>query len=585
MSWKRLFILLIISYISYGQSKKKLLSWINEGKDAFEQKAFLRAASHFQKVINAGKKGLYEEAALYLAGLSYYYAKDYPTAITYLQHLLDYYPNSGYADWAKYHKGLSMLENPNKKEGGYYVLLRLYEETSDAGLKERVKNAVFHYWLKKEPLKFLRSYRFKVRKSFKPYLYEILAYRLYEDKDLQGTRNIITEARKEGISSVKLVKLERTLNSLKVTRETGNDYDTLRITILLPFYATSQASRIEKRSLPATEFLAGIETALSKNYSAAPKIKLQVLDTWKDKNRLQQYLNNDVKKFNPHIIIGELYRTQSEALANYSKEMHSLIFVPFVNRKHLFEINQNVYLQNPSLFKQGQSLAKYVTENQNKKKILVIFDGKEKNYEYNQGIIDGLNQAKGIHYSSFVLVGSDLKSQTTELYNRLKTALQDENTEAIFFVSDSYDLSEFFISKLAVLDENAEVLILGHPKWYFFKNLNKIILAERKSVIPGAYEPVNNPAEYSYFRNKYASLFNQNIPPFYAVQGYDAMRMICLAYANVNQWKNNKDIFSKLESQKGIAQNYYWGQANSNQSVILLQYNRTGFTPLYLWKK
>ncbi len=581
----KVFTLLFVLQFAFGQSKKKLLAWINEGKAAFEQKAFLRAASHFQKVINAGKKGLYEEAALYLAGLSYYYAKDYPTAISYFQHLLDYYPNSGYAPWAKYHKGLSMLENPNKKEGGYYVLLRLYEEAGDAGLKDRIKNSVSYYWLKKEPLSFLRAYRLKVRKSFKPLLYEILAYRLYENKDYKAVRNLIKEARKEGISSGKLTKLERTLDSVKTSVATpSGSYDTLRITVLLPFFATSQATSLEKRSVPATEFLAGMEVALQKYYPAAPKIKLQVLDTWKDKQRLQKLLNNEVKNFNPHIIIGELYRKNSEELARLTKGQNYAVLVPFVNRKLLFEINPNVFLQNPSLFKQGQSVARYVTENQNKKKLLVIFDNKEKNYEYKEGIIDGLRQAQGVDYSTFTLVGSDLKARTEELYNRLKTATE-EGIEAIFFVSDSYDLSEFFISKLAILDENAEVLIIGHPKWYFFNKLNKVILAERKSVIPGTYEPVNDPAEYSWFKNKYSMLFNKNVPPFYAVQGYDAIRMICYAYAKVNEWENNKDIFAKAESKKGIAQNYYWGNANSNQSVILLQYTPTGFTPLYLWKK
>ena len=581
-----LLLILLFYSQSQAQSKKKLQQWIQEGRTYFEQKAFLRAANTFQKVINTGKKGIYEETALYLAGLSYYYAKNYPTAIDYFQTLLDYYPNSGYADWAKYHKGLSMLENPNKKEGGYYVLFSTYENTSDAGLKDRILSATKFYWYKKEKLSFLRAYRHKVRKSFAPLLYEVLAYRLYQEKNFPELRQILAEAKQKKISSPNLMKIEKLLNENKGTSSTSSsDFDTLKISLILPFYVTPNDTAISKRSIPAVEFLAGMELALKEYYPAAPNIKLQVLDSWKDKYKIASYTTKELQQFKPHIIIGELYRSTTETLVSKMNGKNSLIVPPFVNRKYLYTINPNVFLPNPSLYKQGEAVAKYLVENLNKNKILIIYDNKPKNAEYKEGIREKLESyAPKVNYSIYSITEPEFKEQTTNLYLRLKEAIAD-SVKCFVFVSDSYELSEFFISKLAILDENAQTIVAGHPKWYFRKKLNRVILSERSAIIPGSYEPVNNPMDYNNFSRKYKETYGKSKPSFYSIQGYDIMRVICSNYKKVNEWENLQDIFHKAETFKGIAQNFYWGNSNENQSVILLKYKPVGYDPVYLWKK
>lgn len=582
--------LFLLGSVVYAQKKRAIKEW-ERGLESFRNKAFLTAVQHFKEILG---DATYGEKAMYMVGLSYYYAKQYDLAHDYFQQFTQRYAGSDLVRWAQYHRALCLIESGRQIEGGLYILRTLLEEPLPPSLKMRIENAIQYFCYHRFDLSFLKSYKEKCHPLLRSWVYEAYFYKLYQEEKRADQKfdRLIKEMReykaKYGEFTFNLKKLWYVVH--QSSREGVRLFeipDTFRVALVLPFYGVGGDTTLEARSYPALWFYEGFLLGLEESYSHLPPIQIKVIDTWGDPAFCENTVITKLDRFKPHLVIGGMFKTETEPIAQYCHRKKILHLVPFLTTSSFMKKSEYTFYLNPTLPTQYKTLISYAILEESKEhakvKVYVLYENSES--EATKGIEEGIEELKDS--ISIVVKYEELPWSDSLFYRYCSRYIQNalnEGVHIIAFISPVEHRIEHFLSALSRLNYRLQFKkLIGHESWFFYPNLNRQSLEVHNTIIYSGYYEGNDSVLVEKFRNQYGNHYF-DLPNFYAYQGYETARVILKAWERVESWESWQDLFRKFQPLKGLCQNFYWGRERDNQSVQILRYHLGAFQRLFLWK-
>ncbi len=559
--------------------EKKAEAFFRNGFSEFEAQNYDFALTEFKKVFVLYETRFHDPAHFY-AGLCYFHKKNYHEAINHFQKIIDKHPESKYKEEAIYHKGLSMLQILEKREGGLYVLMELEENASNKILKKDIQNAIQNF-LYSSSIYFLEKYYPVVRAKYKSVVAEALGYQYYLEKQNDKLSELINQFEKNYPLTDNLKKLKIIINNLTTFRE-ETIYDTLKIAVVLPLNANEYGDSVESIKIVnryALEFLYGLEYGLqNKEFPNLKKIILKTFDSRRDSNYIKQNVLNELMNFQPQVLVGELVASNSQILSQFCEENHILQIIPFANTENLVSNKNYTFLQNATLSNQTAVLAKWIVNKSEFKNILAIFDDTPDGKKSAQIFQKETENAKipiKIQYFEHGDWQNSLKTITYACFDTLNLI------DGIFMNIQKQEHFELLLNRITRSDTVPFTLMtindirnfnrIDGKKWFYFSTIFTQFFDVQNRI---------KDKEKILFdvQQKYKINPNSN---FY--QGMDISEILYYALTEKPNGRNWKQSFEAIKPFQGYNQNYYFGQSNSNQSIKLFQFQKNGVQQLEIW--
>lgn len=566
----RLFVVIITMIVplrAFSQLKKdkKAEDYFQKGIRLFEQQNYQQAQRLFTSAASRSYNRL-TAASIYMSGLSYYYREEYETALNKFQNLLNSYPLSMYASEASYHKALILLKKPENRFAGLFVLNREIESAQNDEIKQKFLDAYYKFIYQMDS-KFLKEYLEFIDQKHprRTKLNEAYAYKLWEEKKLSELKDFIESFGKENKPLSSKLKLWEP----PVIKEKEKLPD-LKIAVILPFQASYSVKELNMVSNWAVELLEGIQLAIYNNkLPYDTNIKIKVFDSKNDVSVTQNLMSKEIKNFSPHVIIGDVLNNICLAISDQTEAYKIPQFIPISPAKSLIENKNYTYLQNPSMMTQISGLATYAIKKLGKKNILIFNDQTKLS-----DIQTKYFQDKGEELKANIIIRKVALSSNFDLRaaKGVISDLGEKGIDGIFIASDD----ENYVGKLlnAMKSKNIHCSVFGSSDWGKFKIVDKGLLSHFNSSFVDGYYENNDSSEYDKFVKSYRDAFRL-YPSRYVCLGYDLVRYI-LVLKSINPSKSIKEIIHDSKPFVGLIQNYYYGNAQDNQSFQVLQFSKDG---------
>ncbi len=575
---KYFYLIFLITFLNlvYSQSfeEKRCSEYYYKGEALYKAKDYTGARQEFEKSFIL-KMNNFSAPCLFMSGLCCLNEKNYNIAILRFQDLINKFPQSTLKDEATYHKALAMLEKTESRDGGLYLLLTLYENSKDEILKKDSYNAAKQF-LYDATVFYLELYLNDCKKSIKSTVYEALCYKHFLNKDYDKVKKTISAAKKDAVDITPILK--KFVNAIAISENgsgsnsTSNTKKTINIAVVLPFMTQlAQDSSLNGISKISLEFMEGILDASSKLSTSYP-INIQFWDSQKDSNRINNLIIKDLNKFHPDLIIGEIFNSQSQVLTEYSEKNKILHLIPFSQSQTLTDNKKNVYLANPSYRTQAEGLGKFSKSKSESKKIMII---EEDSPVFNEcaEIFKKNNPNASITIKK---ISSNITAGLSEM-PKLVNEFVGLKYDGIFLATNKQDYYANFLQNTSKGDStNYNLFAFSDLKdfnkvsmeFYFWTKAAFITNSDDENDI-SLSEAVDNQcfSKYNYYPNNF----------YY--QGYDIIRF------SIQQLQNNieNDAFKKMKAFKGINQNYFFGNSQSNMSLQFIQYKDFKINKVTLW--
>ena len=560
-------------YAQVREDRKAEQLWLR-GKSLYESAAYQEALAQFNEILER-RHNLLTTPALYLSGLCFYHLNQPEQGISRLQRLLIEYPGSVYADEATYHKALMMLQLPDSRQGGLYLLSNLMQQAGRPDLSRDSRSAYLDYLYRQADVDFLIGYYdlVKVRADIRFIVHEALCYRLFAAKRFELLSLFLDEYQHEQGS------LNDRLKRLLVQVPPNLQARQIKVALLLPFNSRRSMPVLPQITVWSQELLAGIRLGLEElGDSLRCNIELKVFDTEESSDRTRDLIKNQLEPFTPDLIVGDLLNGPSKVIAEFAERSKIIQVIPLSPVDELIRNRKYIYLANPSMSLMTRSLARYAINHLKTSRYLIISDGTTLSNRQVQEFTGELRD------SGFTFLEHKLSDNYDLEYRRLRGVLaqmKSQQIETVFIASDNESLVAFVLRQFDA--ENLLVRVLGSTDWYRFNVIDRRLLALYECTFACPYFTGNDPVHYRRFANAYRQRYQRD-PGMAASLGYDLSRYFLsgrFAQADPGQWKES---IRKAPPWRGLNQNYYYAGGQSNQSVQLLQYREAGLERLKLWR-
>lgn len=514
-------------------------------------------------------------AALYLSGLAYSYQAEYDRALEKFQQLISQYPESRFVEEANYEKAGILLRRPGSEPGGLYLLLNLIEQTKNPELKADAEALLRRFYYETADLEFLKTYLQTVRPSYRSYTQEAIAYRLYQRGDRAALSAFVKAIEQSGGS------ITERMRQLQVPTGIPQGRELLRVVLVLPFGSGRADTAIDRTSRVALQLYEGMRLAIEREqFAGVRRVELKVLDSQDDPARIRQLVTDEILPFRPHVVVGDIRNTASEALAQGLAGSGVLQLVPFSDADQLLQASPALYLANPSVATQAATQARYAVEQLEKKRFAILYE----NTEVSQGMANAFEaQVKALGGTVIrrliPLSATDAQGPVQQLSDELELSPVDAVYMPILN-QETVSLSLFRFST----DSIGLKQVLGTERWRTFRSMDQELLHQFNVIVTDAYEPGLDAEGYKSFARAYYSAYGLPPTPF-ALQGYDLIRWLVHSWGTVPTAETLPTALAQAPPYRGLAQTFYLGSARSNQSVQLLRFTPLGIERLSAWQK
>ena len=544
-----------------------------QGISLFANGQFNLALKQFEE-IQERKFNLLTTPALYMTGLCWYSLDDAERGIDRFQRLIIDYPMSVYIDEASYHKALLMLRLPEQRLGGLYVLTKLIDSAADQNLQKDALNAYRNYLYNKVDSEFLISYyaMVRVREKFADWVHEALCIRLYKEKKYELLDHFLEEYRAER------GKLTPRLNRLVVKVPSSLKARHIKVALFLPFNSNIYQPILPNMTLWSVEMLAGVRLALGEmSDTLGSHIDLKVLDTQDNKTRTQDLIKKELADFKPDLIIGDIMNGPSKIISEYAEKNEVPQVIPVSPVKGLVDGKKFVYLANPSMPLQMQTLAQHAIGRLRIGRYLLLGDGtnlsKVQMKEFGQVLKDSSRMfTQQVLSENYELEQHNFRS----IISQIKT----QSVDGVLIASDNESLVAFILKQFET--KNVLVTVLGSSDWNRFQTIDNKLLVLYNATFACSYFTQNDPMAFSRFEENFRKAYPHR-PSRYAALGYDIPRFFLKARYDNPDGAGWKQALPKTPPFKGLAQNYYYAGGQDNQAVQLLQFRESGLEKVRTW--
>ncbi|GAB4414317.1 MAG: hypothetical protein OHK0039_22000 [Bacteroidia bacterium] len=521
--------------------------------------------------------------ALYLAGLSAYYAgyDDIATQRFTTLHLT--YPRSRYNEEARYHECLIHLRNWREEDRfrGLDTLFAMAGTGSNAKLRADARTQVQHYLFDTAELSDVQAYYQHSSRDNRQTVMEALVYRLFELKRYDEAKARY-EAYKQG-GGRDSEYLKGLFAKLPTTPEPAPlvEPDIVRIALFLPLFNHMEqnlyGNTLPEETLRGLEFYEGVQKALDE-YAARPgakKVFLKVYDTRRDSLWTRGYLQ-ELDSLRPQLIIGAIFNAQSKVLSEWAEANQVPQIVPISPSEELVQDKDYVFLAHPAAVTHGASMATYAYQELGLAHVSVFSDRSAATQPMADGFCETFARLGGT-VDTFYIDPDYRKYAIREIPSLISEIPYHLGNVGVYIPLMNNEESAGLIVNL-LKQRNKKVVVMGSPH---FRSRYSTLGRETKEgfnlLFTTSY--MIDPADTAYQRVYSEQLRDFSLPPTENfIQGYDMGRYVFQVMDTYDPrlrvpLESYLRVFPRFE---GLHLDYYFHSSQSNQQVNIGQYTPEG---------
>lgn len=321
-------------------------------------------------------------------------------------------------------------------------------------------------------------------------LEEIQGTRVYDPE--QGRWVIIEEAPREKMDTIQWTNIPETrmppitsegMDVPLPRNQTGGasagDRNTYQVAVMLPFLANRVEESTEEIksnvSSWSINFYGGMQLALNKLEAEGLAMKVNVIDTEANPQRMQGLLENRADVRNAQLIIGPYRRENIRMAAAFSKRENVILISPYSASANLTSENPNFIQVSPTLETHCQSLARHAFKEFEPENIILV----SRDVGIEQQCVDIMMQA---YYTMQGTSNPDVVPQQYIVphaeapYEDIDLLPLVEGKDDLAFVIPSWADETFVYSFLRELDVVCEpeqrVVVYGMPQWVNYQHID-----------------------------------------------------------------------------------------------------------------
>lgn len=554
---------------AFGQSgtDERTQELVSLAKKYYSTKSYLDAAMTFDLATQRPSNDM-SSFCWYMAGISYYKAGEKLKADNALTRFLSKFPNSAYADNARYHRGIVLLESEhvNDRERGVDEMIKLIENADDKRLRSDAEQSLNHFLTEVYPVSFLELYIKFADKKYQSTLMEAMCIQM----DRKGDGFKILEKLKE--YEAKGGDMTKNLRGLKSKYASGKVVfaDRLNIAVFLSFnlQLADTARSVPSKSEKALEMLEGMMLALDSLGDPQKKqINVSIYDTRGDTLLIGSLLDS-LQRFQPDVIIGDIRTGLATAISDWAEKNKVVHLIPRNPLNELIANKKYTFLVHPSLKSHGGQIARYMVDVEGKKKFLVFNDRSYYAERFASGFKQALANDPGV-----TVVEKIVPSKYSELQPKLSSevrAMKGMGYDAVYAPFSNEESAGLLIAKLNY--ESIKTEVAGGPDWEVFTVIDQELKSAYKLKYSSFYFEGNDSTG---FDNLYARCLKENAyrPSSSTIQGFDLMAWLLTVSKGIDGNNSLTDLIHKAAPYHGIHQDFYFGNEQDNQKINILQYN------------
>lgn len=299
------------------------------------------------------------------------------------------------------------------------------------------------------------------------------------------------------------------------------------VSLMLPFVSNSAPSpgmQVNRKSLIAIQFYAGVQLALDQLTSEGININLSAFDTKANESQVK-YILDKGEVLNADLIIGPYRNSSVKVAADFAKQYAKPVVSPFTAHESIARDNPYFIQMNPGLKSHMKSILSHITSQYSSDQItLVALDNNterrrlQKFQEVHQEMIGGKGDEDS-KLNEFIIT----REIASEEEFAIDTTLFVEGRKAIYvFPSWSSERQIYeFLRKINVAKGSEDrLMVYGMPQW---AELEYYDYFERLNVhLPKAIYLDDQDRRIRNFKVQYINKFGDN-PDENAFLGYDTM--------------------------------------------------------------
>ncbi len=507
-------------------------------------------------------------ASIYLSGIAWLESGNTDKALSKFNRILNYYPESRYANDARYHKALLLLKNPETKEYGLKMMMDASDQSKDKTFQGQAKDAISKFLYEEADITFLNYYLKVVRESYKNIVAEALAWHYIQKKqfaEVQGVYNRVDSTGKRVSPRLKSMRDK----CVGLTNQEAPRSMKLSIALMMPFFASERdsANPVSSRSLVSVEFLEGMQMALNERVLPFPlELEFSTWDVRRDSNLTRKILAKEFEKDPVDILVGSYYNNESRVLAEWCEQKKVLHIVPYSPEKNLTQGKKFVYLASPSLPTHAQKMADYAVTMQGYKKIAVFSSDERITKLLAEQFSAKATALKAQLIEKKYSVNSE-KAQT-QIPDLVKQ-LAGQQIDAIYIPDGNEEIAGMILTNLKL--NKIQTAILGSPEFRNFRAIDKELMDDYLILFSDAVFEMHQSELSDALVRKYAEEYNQRLT-LNVVRGYDLMNYLITMASHPENKPEQKDTWLKSKViYNGVNQRFQFGQQQDNQSLFILR--------------
>lgn len=265
------------------------------------------------------------------------------------------------------------------------------------------------------------------------------------------------------------------------------------------------------------EFYEGILLAVDSLKNSVNSIKVIVKDTERDTNKVKRIIN-ELKLFNPDIIIGPVFPENVELVANFARENQIVVVSPLSTRNDLIENNPFIIQVIPSWKTELDAWADHISQYYDKN-IILVHDNDSNNLEEIDFFREKLFSRFYSDSTYKYIIYKEVRFNDT-LSDNILYALTEDKDNMVFISSTNEAYVMDAVNKLRRYQKDYGIRVFGYPVWQTWSNIDIEYLHDLQLNI---YAPfyINYGANHTKsFINKCRRIYNYE-PHIVMAKGYN----------------------------------------------------------------
>ena len=572
-----LFLLVCLSGALFAQKGDipddlKTRELLSLGKRYLRTENYTGAVESFELAISRDFNRL-TTTCIYLAGISNYKVGNGERAKIHFNRIIHNYPDSKYAEDAKYHKALLLLKSKDNslKELGLDLMFDLTIKAKNKTIRGEALDAARNFLFSVFDKQFVEVYYLFAHENFRTYVLEAVCYHLIQNDEEHIAQSKIKAFEEGGGTLTRyLSALKRGNVNQKETTPESEGSKEVRIAIMLPFltYLGDTSLKVPKDSERALELYEGMKMAANDYVTGSGKnksVRIKVYDTRKDTVIIAKQLT-DLGTFLPDIIIGDISSRANQPISAWAEAHKVAQFIPLNPSEKLVEGKTNIFLTHPSLVTHGSSLADFAYKKMGHKAVVIFYDSSPVSTTMSEAFEKKIDSLGGRVIKKKISwdFGANEK-----LIPEMVRSLRSQVFDAVYIPVAQEENAGLIISQLNYYGISTQVL--GSPDWSTFSAIDEEQKTRFKLTYTTVFYENNDSIGSQDLKIRYLESFN-NFPNPHVLQGYDIMAYILKTSTIYDPYLPFELLISEQKVYHGLSQDIFFNEHQDNQKTNIVQH-------------